>query len=67
MERKYKLTIPESCTENWDKMTPNENGRFCLSCSKTVVDFTSMLPNEISISLSKIKTKRSAGGLKMSN
>ncbi|SMO59283.1 hypothetical protein SAMN06265349_102585 [Flavobacterium resistens] len=28
-------------------MTPNENGRFCLSCSKTVVDFTSMFPDEI--------------------
>lgn len=47
MERKYRLTIPEPCTENWDKMTPKENGRFCLSCSKTVVDFTSMLPNEV--------------------
>ena len=47
MEKKYKLTIPEPCTENWDKMTPNESGRFCLSCSKTVVDFTSMLPNEV--------------------
>ncbi|WP_456312955.1 hypothetical protein [Pseudomonas shirazensis] len=47
MERKYKLTIPEPCTENWDKMTPNDSGRFCLSCSKTVVDFTAMLPDEI--------------------
>lgn len=47
MERKHKITIPEPCHENWDKMTPNENGRFCLSCSKTVVDFTSMLPEEI--------------------
>ena len=47
MERKYKLTIPEPCTENWYKMTPKENGRFCLSCSKTVVDFTSMLPDEV--------------------
>ncbi len=47
MERKYKLTIPEPCTENWDKMMPNKNGRFCLSCSKTVVDFTSMLPDEV--------------------
>ncbi|WP_123947458.1 hypothetical protein [Flavobacterium reichenbachii] len=28
-------------------MTPNENGRFCMSCSKTVIDFTSMLPDEI--------------------
>ncbi len=47
MEKNLKITIPEPCHENWDKMTPNENGRFCLSCSKTVVDFTSMLPDKI--------------------
>jgi len=47
MERNLKISIPEPCHENWDKMTPNKNGRFCLSCSKTVVDFTSMLPDEI--------------------
>ena len=47
MENKYKITIPEPCHENWDEMTPRENGRFCMSCSKTVVDFTSMLPDEI--------------------
>ncbi|WP_291153851.1 hypothetical protein [Flavobacterium sp. UBA7680] len=47
MERKHKITIPEPCHEDWNKMTPSENGRFCLSCSKTVVDFTSMLPDEI--------------------
>ncbi|MDQ6470468.1 hypothetical protein RB619_07425 [Flavobacterium sp. LHD-80] len=47
MERKYKITIPEPCHENWDEMTPKDNGRFCMSCSKTVVDFTSMIPEEI--------------------
>jgi len=47
MERKHKITIPEPCHEDWSKMTPNENGRFCMSCSKTVVDFTSMMPEEI--------------------
>lgn len=47
METKYKLSIPEPCHENWDKMTPKDNGRFCLSCAKTVVDFTTMLPEEI--------------------
>lgn len=47
MERNFKITIPEPCHEDWNKMTPSDNGRFCLSCSKTVVDFTSMLPDEI--------------------
>jgi hypothetical protein len=47
MERNLKIVIPEPCHENWNEMTPKENGRFCMSCSKTVVDFTSMLPEEI--------------------
>jgi hypothetical protein len=47
MERNYKISIPEPCSEDWNEMTPNENGRFCMSCSKTVVDFSSMLPEEI--------------------
>ncbi|MCV9927268.1 hypothetical protein OIU83_06370 [Flavobacterium sp. LS1R49] len=47
MPTKHKISIPEPCNENWDKMTPAENGRFCLSCSKTVVDFTKMLPDEV--------------------
>ncbi|MBF4514825.1 energy transducer TonB [Flavobacterium sp. ANB] len=47
MERKHKITIPEPCHENWDEMIPNEKGRFCLSCSKTVIDFRAMLPEEV--------------------
>ncbi|TDP03692.1 energy transducer TonB [Flavobacterium sp. 245] len=47
MERKHKITIPEPCHENWDEMFPKDNGRFCMSCSKTVVDFTSMMPDEV--------------------
>ncbi len=47
MERKHQITIPKPCHENWSKMIPDENGRFCISCSKTVVDFTSMMPEEI--------------------
>ncbi|RZL32236.1 MAG: hypothetical protein EOP00_34175 [Pedobacter sp.] len=37
-----KVHIPQPCKENWNAMTPNKNGRFCNSCSKTVVDFTRM-------------------------
>ena len=47
MDTKYKITIPKPCPEDWNKMTPNNNGRFCGSCSKNVVDFTNMLPDEI--------------------
>ncbi len=41
------LHIPEPCHENWQQMTPNEQGRHCLSCQKTVVDFTFMSDQEI--------------------
>ena len=47
METKHKITIPKPCHEDWNKMTPDETGRFCNSCSKSVVDFTQMLPIEI--------------------
>jgi hypothetical protein len=36
----FSLSIPEPCTENWAQMSPCEQGRFCNSCQKTVVDFT---------------------------
>jgi len=47
MDRKFKITITEPCQENWDNMAPNENGRFCMNCAKTVIDFSLMLPEEI--------------------
>lgn len=47
MNTKHKIIIPKPCHEDWNKMTPNDNGRFCGSCSKNVVDFTNMLPDEI--------------------
>ena len=47
MERMYKIAMPKPCSKNWDEMTPKENGRFCLSCSKSVIDFTTMLPDEV--------------------
>lgn len=34
------IRIPEPCHEDWNQMQPEEQGRHCLSCSKTVVDFT---------------------------
>lgn len=35
-----KITIKEPCHENWDNMSPNAQGAFCLACKKNVVDFS---------------------------
>ncbi|WP_316635458.1 hypothetical protein [uncultured Flavobacterium sp.] len=66
MERKHKITIPEPCHENWDKMTPKDNGRFCLSCSKTVIDFTTMLPEEVQHFFIQNQNKNICGRFKKS-
>jgi hypothetical protein len=42
MSKPFQLTIPKPCHEDWNKMTPDEKGRFCSSCQKQVVDFTVM-------------------------
>lgn len=40
--KKIQLSVPKPCHEQWQHMTPKEQGRFCAACQKTVVDFTSM-------------------------
>lgn len=42
-----KITIPKPCYENWETMTPDEKGRFCSVCSKTVHDFTKSSDEEL--------------------
>ncbi len=36
------LSIPKPCHKDWEAMTPNQQGRHCNVCAKTVVDFTGM-------------------------
>lgn len=43
----YQIKIDEPCHENWDAMSPKEQGRFCGVCAKDVVDFTSMSDQEV--------------------
>lgn len=64
METKYKITIPEPCQEDWNAMTPNDKGRFCSSCAKTVIDFSVMLPDEIDSFFIQNYTKNICGRFK---
>lgn len=64
MERNLKITIPKPCHEDWNKMTLKENNRFCLSCSKTVIDFTTMLPDEIQHFFVQNQNKKICGRFK---
>ncbi|HYH16689.1 MAG TPA: T9SS type A sorting domain-containing protein [Flavisolibacter sp.] len=45
--KKFNLSVPKPCHENWNQMTPGEKGRFCGACQKTVVDFTHMTDREL--------------------
>ena len=47
MSRKINISVPKPCHENWEAMTPEEQGRFCGVCSKTVFDFTKATDKEI--------------------
>jgi len=41
------ISIPKPCHEDWTAMTPNEQGRHCNVCCKTVMDFTGMNDEEV--------------------
>ncbi|MCP2026923.1 hypothetical protein L1276_002067 [Flavobacterium sp. HSC-32F16] len=64
MNQKFKITISTPCQEDWDKMTPNKNGRFCMSCSKTVIDFSIMSNDEIQHFFGKNQDKNICGRFK---
>ncbi len=41
------------CNVGWNQMTPEEKGRHCSLCSKTVIDFTQMEKKEIQLELKR--------------
>ncbi len=38
--KKFQLNIQEPCHENWNNMSPSQQGRYCSACSKEVIDFS---------------------------
>ncbi|MBO9593664.1 MAG: hypothetical protein J7599_12220 [Niabella sp.] len=55
------ISIPDPCHENWENMQPEEKGRFCNACCKTVIDFTGMSPAAISAYLKAHQSQRVCG------
>jgi len=47
MSKKIALSIAEPCHENWEKMSPDAKGKFCGSCQKQVIDFSSMSDTQV--------------------
>lgn len=45
--KSIQISLTQPCHEDWEKMTPQEQGRFCDSCQKCVVDFTGFSDEEL--------------------
>jgi hypothetical protein len=58
------IHIPEPCHESWQAMQPQQNGRFCDSCCKVVVDFTAMSNEQIMDYLQSRKEEKVCGRFK---
>lgn len=56
-----KISIPKPCHENWNNMLPEDQGRHCLSCSKTVIDFSDWNEDQILHYLKSKNTERVCG------
>lgn len=44
---KTKIKVDYACSENWNDMLPNKNGKFCLNCQKNIIDFTQQNSQQI--------------------
>lgn len=57
------LSIHEPCHQDWNAMTETAKGRFCSSCSKTVIDFTMMTDAQLINYFLEHKNDRTCGRL----
>lgn len=60
------IRIPEPCHEDWNKMLPDEKGKFCNSCNKSVFDFSNKTDSQIKDILMAHKDQKVCGHFKKS-
>jgi hypothetical protein len=66
MKNKFSLEIKSPCQENFSKMTANENGSFCNSCAKNVIDLSRKTNAEVATFIAKNKDATICARLKTS-
>lgn len=60
----FTIRIPEPCHEDWNTMQPDEKGKFCGSCCKSVVDFSGKTDTEIRDILTETQGQKVCGHFK---
>jgi len=55
------LSIPEPCHQDWNQMTPTQQGRHCNACAKQVIDFSTMSDAEVLNYFTHIKNENVCG------
>lgn len=61
-----RISIPKPCHENWNDMTPEQQGAFCKVCNKVVVDFSAMSDEEVIAYLEQKKEEKTCGRFRTS-
>ncbi|HEY6161787.1 MAG TPA: hypothetical protein VI112_11200, partial [Bacteroidia bacterium] len=61
MDQHLRITVPKPCHEDWNKMSPQQQGNFCKSCNKLVYDFSKLSDGELMDFLSKRKEEKICG------
>ncbi|MEW7278254.1 carboxypeptidase-like regulatory domain-containing protein [Aquimarina sp. 2201CG1-2-11] len=64
MNNQLNLRINTPCTENFDNFSPTQQGGFCGSCQKEVIDFTNMNAQEIAYYFQNRATQNTCGRFK---
>lgn len=58
------MKIESPCHENYQAMTPSNDGRFCGSCQKVVIDFTQMSTEQIKLHFQNTSEEQVCGRFK---
>lgn len=61
-----RISIPKPCHENWNDMSPEQQGAFCNVCSKVVVDFSVMSDDEVIAYLQNKQGEKTCGRFRAS-